>query len=215
MDQYRDQASTILREAERGLRKALATASDDGQYEAVRYLANLAQRISELIPAGNDTSVEQVSSTKEASTGQSRRTRARGKTAKPKGAKPKPTGYPRFAAAGENLVKVGWSKSEGGEYEHKAPKRVVDALATRIEALAEGGRRFTMDEILPLKDPADKSEVPTYQAYLSLAWFRSRGLVSQHGRQGYSIRRNVSLVDAIDSEWSKLPPHTSTSDLEE
>ena len=33
--------------------------------------------------------------------------------------------YPRFQRDGDRLVKVGWSKKDGAEYEHRAPRETV------------------------------------------------------------------------------------------
>jgi len=113
--------------------------------------------------------------------------------------------YPRFLKDGDSLVKVGWSKSEKAEYEHKSPKKVLLALSQALASVGSKGRRFTMDKILPLQDAADASTLPDYQCYLCLAWLRQSELVIQHGRQGYSIPTNCDLISAIDRTWESLP----------
>lgn len=109
--------------------------------------------------------------------------------------------YPKFFREGDTLVKVGWSKSERDEYEHKSPKRVVDALIAQLVRVAEPGRRFVMDKVLPLRDPDSGAELPTYQPYLALAFLRHAGLVEQHGRSGYSIPKPRTLVDDAAGAW--------------
>ena len=113
--------------------------------------------------------------------------------------------YPKFFREGDSLVKVGWSKREKGEYEHKSPKAVLSILAAALAKAGERKRRFTMDDILPLKNPADGSELPDYQVYVCLAWLRHAGLVTQHGRKGYSIPKGGDLVPGVEKQWQKVP----------
>jgi hypothetical protein len=113
--------------------------------------------------------------------------------------------YPKFFREGDMLVKVGWSRTEKTEYEHKCPVRILWSLVRLLEKSHAGGKRFTMNELLPLVDSVDGTEVPMYQAYLCLAWLRSAGIVVQHGRQGYSLAGQGDLVTAAESQWSQLP----------
>ena len=113
--------------------------------------------------------------------------------------------YPKFLKDKNDLVKIGWSKSEKSPYEHKAPKSVIGVLAQALMQAGRGGRRFAMDEILPLKQSGGDGDVPSYQAYLALAWLRVESLVTQHGRQGYSLPKGVNLPDEAERRWGKLP----------
>jgi hypothetical protein len=101
-------------------------------------------------------------------------------------------------------VKVGWSKKDKTEYEHRCPKNVLSCLVSAFLSVGGSGKRFSMDEVIPLTDPTDGAELPTYQIYVALAWLRSLGLVEQHGRQGYSIRKGVSLAAKVDDGWNSL-----------
>ena len=111
--------------------------------------------------------------------------------------------YPRFLREGENLVKIGWSKSEKTEYEHKSPKRVLAVLCETLDNA--NGKRVAMNKVLPLRDPADGSAIPHYQPYVCLAWLRSVGLVIQHGRQGYSLAKGTDLEKSVEMNWASLP----------
>ncbi len=62
-----------------------------------------------------------------------------------------------------------------------------------------------MEENLPLKDPADGTEIPTYQVYLCLAWLRQAKLVEQHGRQGYSLPSSAHLEGLAGKLFEQLP----------
>ncbi|MCL5670298.1 MAG: hypothetical protein M1423_03235 [Acidobacteria bacterium] len=111
--------------------------------------------------------------------------------------------YPKFFREGENLVKIGWSKSARAEYEHKSPKRALEVLCNSL-ANAKG-KRIAMDKVLPLKDPVTGAAFSDYQAYVCLAWLRTVGLVVQHGRQGYSIPGGSELRTLLEARWANLP----------
>ncbi len=116
--------------------------------------------------------------------------------------------YPVFLRTGDNLIKVAWSKSSKAEYEHKAPKR---ALTDLVAVIAEVGARqdqFTTEDVMPVKDSRDKTEIPSYQAYLCLAWLREAALVQRHGRQGYSVTDPEGLRGQVDTHWQMLPVKT-------
>jgi hypothetical protein len=112
--------------------------------------------------------------------------------------------YPKFFRQGDQLVKIGWSKTTRGEYEHKAPHRVVSALTAAIEKHSRNGKRFTVENLLPLKDLQDQSEIPSYQVYVALAWLKLGNLIKQHGRRGYSLKRSTRLPGAAEALWQQL-----------
>jgi hypothetical protein len=112
--------------------------------------------------------------------------------------------YPRFLREGDSLVKIGWSKSERAEYEHKCPRSVLPLLAAAIAKAGANGKRFGMDKVLPLND-TDNHEIPAYQVYLALAFLRSVGLLEQHGRQGYTLTTRADIGGVIDRQWGALP----------
>ena len=117
---------------------------------------------------------------------------------------PKKGQYPQFYREGDYLVKVAWSKKERGEYQHKAPRRVAELLATAIRQHSGNGRLFTSEDIFPLKDPQGGGDVPSYQAYAALAWFRQSGLVQPHGRRGYTVKKNGRLSELLAAAWEHL-----------
>lgn len=103
-----------------------------------------------------------------------------------------------------NAAKTAWSKKERTEYEHKAPRGVVDLLAAGIAKKGASARLFTVEDLLPLQYPQDGGEVPGYQVYVALAWLKSTGLVKMHGRRGYSARRGLPLADEATTLWRKV-----------
>jgi hypothetical protein len=113
--------------------------------------------------------------------------------------------YPKFLRDGESILKLGWSKTAKAEYEHKAPKPVLMRLIAALAKLAATKKRFAMDEVLPLKESATGSDIPAYQAYVCLAWLRAVGVVTQHGRQGYSLAKKGAIDVRVEEFWRQLP----------
>jgi hypothetical protein len=110
--------------------------------------------------------------------------------------------YPRFVREGDNLVKIGWSKTQRAEYEHKSPKRLLAVLCGSLTSA--NGKRIMMDKVLPLRDPATGAAFPDYQSYVCLAWLKSGGFVTQHGRQGYSLPKGIELEKSVEALWANL-----------
>jgi len=184
------QAIEVLAGAEKRLRELVGTAAAGGDYKVAEQVMVWARALGELVCDPSLTQTSPVPSRELPPARRSRRTPAKGD-------------YPRFFRRGDNLIKIGWSKKEKAEYEHKAPRRVVDALTGAITRRSGNGKLFTVEDLLPLKDPQDGGEMPGYQVYVALAWFKSTGLVKQHGRQGYSLKRGWSMETALNA-WELL-----------
>jgi hypothetical protein len=196
------EAAEIVRQAETKLRSLITEAAAVGEYETSAKVAGWARSLAELafemapaetppraINAGSDLHL--------ARPGQAPNRPERQKRLKK---------YPKFFRDGENLVKVGWSKSRRTEYEHKAPVSVLSDLAMAISTASAKKPRLTMESLLPLKSSRDGTEVPSYQTYLSLAWLRDQGLVLQRGRQGYSVKPKIDLNAKAMEIFHALPP---------
>ena len=196
-------AEEVLKEAERRIRTLLQEAAAEGDYDAVAPLAGLAKQVGTMVEGRRAPSTRpsrpgppkpkrrKVSAVK--TTKKTRKTNSRSK---------KRAGYPKFRREGDHLIKVGWSKTDKAEYEHRAPKAVVDALVAALVAEASEGSLVTMDAVLPLLEK-DGTELPAYQAYLCLAWMRAEGLVDARGRKGYSIAEGVDLAADVDGRWNR------------
>lgn len=179
-------AAKVLAKCEADLRALVASAADSGDYDAVLRITSWAKQISAMAggaPAGAPE--------KKLATGGTKTIAAR-------------PAYPRFVRRGDHLVKIGWSRREKSEYEHKAPRQATLALAKAAAEAGTDGRIFQINPLLPLSDPKDGSEIPDYQVYLVIAWWRSAGLLDQHGRQGYSIPNATQLYQAVESAWARL-----------
>jgi hypothetical protein len=204
-------ARAVIEKAEQELRQLLSEAAAAGEYDCLVTLADWAKQLavlseptpSKLSPAAlGSASAARVESAVPFGHKQLARRAGSKKTTRREFRKGE---YPKFLREINDLVKIGWSKSEKSPYEHKAPKAVIGLLGQALMRAGRGGRRFSTDDILPLKQSAGDGEVPSYQAYLALAWFRVEALVTQHGRQGYSLPEGIDLMDEAERRWGKLP----------
>lgn len=182
----------VLIGSERRLREIVGTAAANGDYETAARIMDWAKTVGALVtepaPAGPSAD-EPVKRDVRGPGSRSRRTPINGQ-------------YPKFLRRGEHLVKIGWSKKAHREYEHKAPRRVIDVLASAI-AKRSNGELFTVEELFPLKDD-DGADFPEYQSYVALAWLKSIGLVKKKGRRGYSVKSFSRLPDAVVASWPQL-----------
>jgi hypothetical protein len=183
-------AVKALAKCEAELRTLVASAADSGDYDAVLRITSWAKQIAAL--AGGASS--------RAPMGAAEKTPVAVGTKKAAAR----AAYPRFVRRGDQLVKIGWSKREKSEYEHKTPRQAALVLAKAAAEAGKDGRIFQINALLPLSDPKDGSDIPDYQVYLVIAWWRGAGLLDQHGRQGYSIPNANQLLQAVESAWTKL-----------
>lgn len=182
------QARAILIKCESDLRSLVAGAATAGDYDAVLKLTSWARAVANLagIP--------------EASTGALPSEETKGHRRK----RAEKATYPRFARRGDSLVKIGWSKREKAEYEHKALLDDVGLLADVISKAGADGRIFQIGPLLPCPRPGDDSYIPDYQVYLVIAWWRAIGLLEQHGRQGYSIPKPAEFISSVEHASNDL-----------
>lgn len=111
--------------------------------------------------------------------------------------------YPKFVLESGDLVKIGWSKKNSEEYEHRAGVEVCQAVIARINELADG-ELLQVDEIGTIPG-CDGAAVPSYQIYLCVAWLRWTGLLRRHGRQGYSVPDRLRFTDAAAEALEATP----------
>jgi hypothetical protein len=180
-------AIKILAKCEADLRALVASAANSGDYDAILRITSWAKQIAVM----SGTAQSDAPGKRPAFEGAKKTVAAR------------PT-YPRFVRRGDQLVKIGWSKREKSEYEHKAPRQTALALARAAAESGKDGRIFQINALLPLRDPTDGNDIPDYQVYLVIAWWRSAGILDQHGRQGYSIPDASQIYQAVESAWTKL-----------
>jgi hypothetical protein len=109
--------------------------------------------------------------------------------------------YPKFLRDGDRLIKLGWSKKDKREYEHKASVDVCKAVCFHLADAAEG-QVFRMEDFFPITS-ADGQEIPTYQSYLVLAWLRSLSLIERTAKDGYRWTADPFDEAAFAKAWSK------------
>jgi hypothetical protein len=117
--------------------------------------------------------------------------------------------YPRFEREGERLIKIGWSKKERAEYEHKAPLTAVVAVCANLR---QQTRAFAMEQILPMRDSAG-TDIPSYQVYLVVTWLRQIGLVQRDRDEGYTALRARLDDESVRVAFHSLPSreHSATA----
>lgn len=197
-------ANKAIQQAEAELRRLVSEAATSGDYASVVQITSWAKSINELLT----TSTTRTSSVRVKLSSPPKPGSVREKAATPKHQSSPATRrkeYPIFFRRGDQLVRISWSKREKKEYQHKASLSVVEVLVAAMMTAGKDGRIFSTDEILPIQDATDSSNVPNYQAYVGIAFLKQASLIDQHGRQGYSIPRLSEFQKAVDLAWRKLP----------
>jgi hypothetical protein len=199
------EALAVVRTAEEQLRNLMQVALKQKDYEAVGGLARIANDLSDVaLRIGEPSGAIMTASSTTATSTAPKLKKPRAQRSKKTPAKGAGSKYPQFARDGERLVKVGWSKKRREEYEHRAPKGAVVALARHLASTIPAGNVFAIEDIAPVEDGAG-NEIPSYQIYLTLAWFRGAGVVEKKGRDGHSLIEGSLSNGAIDALWAALP----------
>jgi hypothetical protein len=210
------EAVKVIRRCEAELKRVLQDAASRGDYDCLEQVTEWARQMSAIVqqtgePPGGRASppAQAVGAPVALPLGDSSPAPAR-RTAS-KGRRSKKAGYPRFEKLGGDLVKIAWSRKEKSEYRHKAPRAIVDLLVARLLELSPGGESVTTDVLFPLVEP-NGGEVPSYQAYLCLAWMRHLKVVAQDGRSGYHVLDAMNLRATVAEGWKALrAPRTRRS----
>lgn len=199
-------AKEILKRAEAELRTLIQNALVEGRYGDVASIASLADRLANL--AAHDDSLEVSGHGIAGSTlGSSSQDEPLplSRPASKLSIRAIRRNFPRFEREADRLVKIAWSKRERKEYEHKAPRETVGLLIDRIKGRKGAGARFVAPDIFPMTNPKTKREIPSYQAYLALAWLCHEGLIVKHGRNGYSLKPTAATTEHVSELWEALP----------
>ena len=192
-----DRAATILDRAERALAGLAAEAATGRDYAEVARLARLAGAVRALRESGTATAADDAAAPVEP---KSMATGPPPRAATAPEVKRRP--YPKFLRDGDTLVKVGWSRRESAEYEHRSPVAALLRVSAAIERLAGAAGRFTTDDLMPALD-AGRDPLPSYQSYLCLAFLREAGLAGRDGRSRY--RAAPGLPEAARRAFNALP----------
>ena len=219
-------AEEVMRDSEAKIRDLISEAAAKQKYNDVKVLADLANRIAQLSP-GN--AIAEASSSyfgdvdpyelkeligKSAKSAKTKKRnqpvayseRPRKKPAR-RSSRPKP-GYPKFVRDDDRLVKVGWSKKNKSEYEHRVPREAVLAFVRDLDEKVEEGEKFDIDGLFPVSDGSG-GEVPGYQVYVVIAWLREADVIKKIGRDGYVVRDKSVLRGELDEQWNSLQPKSA------
>lgn len=219
-----NQALRVLKDAERELKVLIERSLAEKRYGEIARLAELAAGVSALILGGSSPipirhddeelpgaargkteTVTRGTARDSQSLGEPLRERKQPTDAEAQRAdRPAAHSYPYFERETNRLVKVGWSKNDKAVYEHKAPKEAVFAIAAALCRKGKAGAVFRMEDVLPVKDEEGR-EIPSYQSYLTLAWFRSRDLVERRTKDGYIADEAKFDTKSLNSLWNSLP----------
>lgn len=198
-----DKVFQTLHRCEAELRKLAAEAAEHGDYDTLARLGNTARTISDMASSWQSAAAStdgQASTGKEPAAASGDNITPR--TSSTRSAHRAGAGYPRFMRRGNELIKIGWSKKDRKEYQHRAPHELLVALR---QAFLDASRRRKLFSMDALERQLAGNGSPGYQAYVWLAWLRSAGLVKQHGRQGYSVVKAATFEHDVDQALAALP----------
>ena len=198
----------VLSEAEEALSTLMREGLADQRYDDVAAVAQVTQLLTDLIGSlENPAQEDRETGPSKSRTGREKTPAAGAGPPATKNASGTPRrSYPQFAKDGDRLVKVGWSAKSRQEYEHRTHRRVLWVFARVVRDRAEPADCFTMEDVLPLVYAGGK-EIPSYQAYLALAWLRSVEAITKDGRDGYRADVFKLSDESLKSLWESLPEH--------
>jgi hypothetical protein len=209
------EAARVCNAAERSLRELMQKAISAAEYRDLPTLAKMAEQLASLAARGIQESdiTPEPAPPATAATPRLRMAPRGAAPSTPRKRKSRPqarlsssrSAYPKFRRTNDTLIKVGWSKKAKKEYEHRAPRTAVEAVMKSVATAGVQEKVFTVDALVPVHDPKDQTEVPTYQVYLAIAWLRTEGVLRQHGREGYSLLVAENPDKTIEHRWAELP----------
>ena len=193
-----DKIKTILSGAEQHLRELIIEAAREGDYLGVDTARDLAVSVNQLINRLSDGET----STKKSMIKNEIKGKKVSRAKKRAGLKKKtPSGYPKFTVRDDTLVRIGWSKKEKREYQHKVPKSLFDLTIKTMGDLAKSRNGpFMAEEIVEHINENNSESVPGYQVYVVIGFLREKGCIKQEGREGYRIP--VDIYKKAEKEWN-------------
>ena len=188
----------ILVEADHRLRQAIADAATAGDLDGVDLARNAAGRLRQMIN-GIDTAEETLVNS---STSSPKRQTPVDKAQIRKRSKRK-SKYPQYLVRGNYLCRIGWSKKERKEYEHKVAKEVFDVTLGVMDTLShDHSGPITADQIIRKVNKLSSETIPNYQIYVVIGLLRDNHDITQVGRQGYDLPQKLREISV--ARWAKL-----------
>lgn len=127
---------------------------------------------------------------------------SRGRLKKRRSTKVAKSEYPKYQVRNGSLVRIGWSKKQKTEYEHKAPKETFDVTISAMAELAKTGKDPIPAERIIDRVNTLAAGTPSYQVYVVIGLLREQGCVEQVGRDGYVIP--ADLPHQGSQLWERL-----------
>jgi uncharacterized protein YkuJ len=198
---YRDEANGVLVAAEASLRSLAEQALAARDYADVAHIASIADSLRGLTatPRAVSTAARRTAADAAPSLVSTSHLDAQSKARSPRRARR----YPRFERDGNKLVKVGWSKKQKKEYQHRIDRHAFDGTLEAISLIANKPSVVIAAEQIVERVDRDGTAVPTYQVYLVFAMLREHGLLKRHGREGYTVECE-DLRSAAKAVWDGL-----------
>lgn len=213
-------AQNVIRDAEAALRDLISKALSEQRYGDVKQIADLADRVSQLLSSNGihlsvaaapsraiETSATEGGAIARPPPAESRKIGAPPKRHKAAAKTNRRTramsGYPKFVRDEDRLVKIGWSKKNSREYEHRVPREAVLAFLHHLDGNVDEAKVFDIEGLLPVQDDAGE-DIPGYQIYVVIAWLREAGVIEKKGRDGYVIRDKSVLSGELNDLWESL-----------
>jgi len=187
----------ILKRTEGELREAMAEAARAGEYRDVDICRSVAVNIKELCEriSGNG-----IKSSRSAEEKEGRISRKEQKKISRRG---KPEGLPKIEIRKGSLYRIGWSRKQKEEYEHKVPRTTFDSIVGAMAGVAkEGSGPFMAEAVIEKINATTEDSMPAYQVYVVLAALREWNLISQLGREGYNIPPDIS--EKAQNMWAEI-----------
>ncbi len=184
---YIEQSLKVIRAAENQLQTLLSQAGAAGDYDSIEKIMASAKALRKVAETLSEEVIEESTV---------------------KGASQKTGTYPRFFKSRENkLIVIGWSEKTNSEYEHKAPRIVLDGL-TNVLLEQSKGEAISMEKMkVHAKMNDHGSEFPEYYLRSFLRWLKSIGLITKDGHKGYSVKNPDNFKESVNSRWKQLPVH--------
>jgi hypothetical protein len=206
------EVSEILSEAERKLTELAMNALQRRDYVTVQWLSTIAERIATTIVGSHSECETSRGSIIQMAVTPNSTKREEDSKRQSIGTLPSSTSnsmagpFPHFFRDSEQLIKIGYSKSEKRTYEHRSPNDVLHRLADLIVKSYPSGQLFTTYDVLKQFE-LETPTLPTYQLYLCLGFLVRSGLVRKNGRSGYTIdfKYQANFAASVITAWEFLP----------
>ena len=192
-----------LADAEKRLLSLLAEAASQGDYDGIDFARESASTLNQLrTDLANRHArrvVDAVESPVPERAGASPRSRKDKGRIRGRGAAGQ---YPHFAVLEGSLVKTGWSKRDKAAYQQRVSNVAFrDVVAALARFAIEQAGSVPTDRILDAITQTSEKPLPSYQAYIVLAFLKAEGAVRQVTRGAYAIPSDVESL--ASTAWEK------------